>query len=66
MLLGAAGLCMASPGLMPMLDGSAHAGVGLEERKLPMKFSWVAIGSRIAGLGRRDRHRDLRQSNGFR
>jgi hypothetical protein len=40
MLLGAAVLCVALPGLMPMLSGSAHA--GLEERKLPMKFSWVA------------------------
>ena len=29
-------------GLMAMLGGSAHAGVALEERKLPMKFSWVA------------------------
>jgi hypothetical protein len=42
MLLGAAALCIALPGLMPMLGGSAHAGVALEERKLPMKFSWVA------------------------
>src|ERR1700692_4372232 len=41
MLLGAAPLCIALPGLVPML-GSAHAGVTLEERKLPMKFSWVA------------------------
>jgi hypothetical protein len=30
------------PGLMPMLGGSARASIGLEERKLPMKFSWVA------------------------
>jgi hypothetical protein len=42
MLLGAAALCIALPGLMPMQGGSAHAGIGLEERKLPMKFSWVA------------------------
>jgi hypothetical protein len=42
MLLGAAALCIALPGLMPMSGGSAHAGIGLEERKLPMKFSWVA------------------------
>jgi hypothetical protein len=41
MLLGAATLCIALPGL-PMLGGSAHAGISLEERKLPMKFSWVA------------------------
>src|SRR6202521_2787255 len=42
MLLGAAALCIALPGLMPMPGGSAHAGIGIEERKLPMKFSWVA------------------------
>jgi hypothetical protein len=42
MLLGAVPLCIALPGLMPMLGGSAHAGISLEERKLPMKFSWVA------------------------
>src|SRR5437660_3579216 len=42
MLLGAAALCIALPGLVAMLGGSAHAGIALEERKLPMKFSWVA------------------------
>jgi hypothetical protein len=42
MLLGAAPLCIALPGLATMVGGSAHAGVVLEERKLPMKFSWVA------------------------
>src|ERR1700730_12154682 len=42
MLLGAAALCIALPGLVAMLGGSAHAGVALEERKLPMMFSWVA------------------------
>src|SRR5712675_801152 len=42
MLLGGAALCIALPGLVAMLGGSAHAGVALEERKLPMKFSWVA------------------------
>jgi hypothetical protein len=41
-LLGAALICLALPGLVPMLGGSAHAGIALEERKLPMKFSWVA------------------------
>ena len=38
MLLVGAGLCIA---LMAVLSGSAHAGVALEERKLPMKFTWV-------------------------
>jgi hypothetical protein len=38
-LLVGATLCIA---LVAMLSGSAHAGVALEERKLPMKFSWVA------------------------
>ena len=41
-LLGAAGLCLAVPGVIAALGGSAHAGVTLEERKLPMRFSWVA------------------------
>jgi hypothetical protein len=29
------------PGVIATLGGSAHAGVTLEERKLPMRFSWV-------------------------
>ena len=41
-LIGAAGLCIALPGAIAVLGGSAHAGVTLEERKLPMRFSWVA------------------------
>src|SRR5213083_1854133 len=41
-LIGAAGLCIALPGAIAVLGGSAHAAVTLEERKLPMKFSWVA------------------------
>ena len=41
-LIGAASLCIALPGAIAALGGSAHAGVTLEERKLPMKFSWVA------------------------
>jgi hypothetical protein len=41
-LLGAAALCIALPGVMATLGGSAHAGATLEERKLPMRFSWVA------------------------
>jgi hypothetical protein len=42
MLLGVAALCIALLGLTAMLGDSARAGVALEERKLPMKFSWVA------------------------
>ncbi|MET4444651.1 hypothetical protein ABIB75_002926 [Bradyrhizobium sp. GM2.2] len=38
LLLVGAGLCIA---LMAMLSGSVHAGVALEARKLPMKFTWV-------------------------
>ena len=40
-MLSAAALCIAMPGLMAMLGGSAQAGVALEERTLPMHFSWV-------------------------
>jgi hypothetical protein len=42
-LLGAAALCIALPGTVAAPGGSAHAaGVTLEERKLPMRFNWVA------------------------
>jgi hypothetical protein len=41
-LVGAAALCIALPGVLATLGGSAHAGVTLEERKLPMRFSWIA------------------------
>jgi hypothetical protein len=42
-LLGAAALCIALPGVMTTIPGdSAQAGVTLEERKLPMRFSWNA------------------------
>jgi hypothetical protein len=41
-LLGAAALCIVLPGTVATLGVSAHAGDTLEERKLPMRFSWVA------------------------
>jgi hypothetical protein len=41
-LVGAAALCIAVPGAVTTLGNSAQAGVALEERKLPMKFNWVA------------------------
>ena len=42
-LLGAAALCIALPGVVTTIPGdSAHAGATLEERKLPMRFSWNA------------------------
>jgi hypothetical protein len=41
-LIGAAALCFALPGVLSTPGGSAQAGTVLEERKLPMKFSWVA------------------------
>jgi hypothetical protein len=37
-------------GLLAMLGGSAHAGVALESRKLPMKFSWVACQPNCRGF----------------
>jgi hypothetical protein len=40
-LLGAAALGFALSGVMGQ-GGSAHAGASLEERKLPMRFSWIA------------------------
>ncbi|WP_347338771.1 hypothetical protein [Bradyrhizobium nanningense] len=41
MLLSAAARFVALLGLMAMLGASAYADVALEERKLPMRFSWV-------------------------
>jgi hypothetical protein len=41
-LLGAAALCIALPGIVATQGDSAQAGGSLEERKLPMRFSWVA------------------------
>lgn len=41
-VLGAVVLCFASPGTVATLGNSAQASSTLEERKLPMKFSWVA------------------------
>lgn len=41
-LSGAAALCIALPGVTMTFGNAAHAGATLEERKLPMRFSWVA------------------------
>jgi hypothetical protein len=41
-LLGATALCVALPGVTVAPAVSANAGTTLEERKLPMRFSWVA------------------------
>jgi hypothetical protein len=41
-LLGATALCIALPGMIAVPGGLAHAGTSLEERKLPMRFTWVA------------------------
>jgi hypothetical protein len=41
-LLGAAAFCIALPGMIATLGGSARASGSLEERKLPMRFAWVA------------------------
>jgi len=41
-LFCAAALCLALPGVIAALGSSARAGSTLEERKLPMRFGWVA------------------------
>jgi len=41
-LLGAAALSISVSGVIAALGGSAQAGGALEERKLPMRFTWVA------------------------
>ena len=48
-LLGAAALGIALPGSMMSLAGSARAETALEERKLPMKFSWVVCDPNCRG-----------------
>jgi hypothetical protein len=48
-LFCAAALCLALPGATATLGSSARAGSTLEERKLPMKFSWVACESNCRG-----------------
>jgi hypothetical protein len=48
-LLGAAALCLALPAIVATLGSSAHAGGTLEERKMPMRFSWVACGADCRG-----------------
>ena len=50
-LLGAAAFCIMLPGTGTTPGGSAHAGVTLEERKLPMRFSWVACQPNCKGGG---------------
>ena len=50
-LFGAAALCIMLPGAGTTPGGSAHAGVTLEERKLPMRFSWVACQPNCKGGG---------------
>jgi hypothetical protein len=48
-VLIAAAICLAVPGTLAMLGGLAHAGVTLEERKLPMQFGWVACQPHCGG-----------------
>jgi hypothetical protein len=47
-LFGAVALCIALPGLATP-GGPAYAGATLEERKLPMRFSWVACEPNCGG-----------------
>jgi hypothetical protein len=49
LLLGTAVLGLACPFLLAPLGGGAQAGPTLEERKLPMKFNWVACQSNCRG-----------------
>jgi len=49
MLFGAAALCSILPAIVATAGNSAHAGGALEERKLPMRFTWVACGSDCRG-----------------
>jgi hypothetical protein len=42
LLFCATAICIASPGMIAALSAPAHAGSELEERKLPMRFTWIA------------------------
>ena len=66
MLLGAATRCIALLGLVAMLGCSAYAGVALEERRLPMKFSWVRLPAELPRLDQRSRHRHRPDAKRFR
>jgi hypothetical protein len=48
-MLGISMLGVVSLALVASIGVGAHAGGVLEERKLPMKFNWVACGSRCRG-----------------
>ena len=48
-VLAAAAVCVAVPGILAALAGLARADGTLEERKLPMQFSWVACQPHCGG-----------------
>jgi len=48
-VLTAAAVCIGVPGILAALGGLAHAGGTLEERKLPMQFSWVTCQPHCGG-----------------
>ena len=47
--LAAIAVCVAVPGVLAAFGGLAHADATLEERKLPMQFSWVACQPHCGG-----------------
>jgi hypothetical protein len=48
-VLATAAICFAVPGMLIVLGSLAHADGTLEERKLPMQFSWVACQPHCGG-----------------
>jgi hypothetical protein len=48
-VLATAAICVAVPGILAALGDLAHADGTLEERKLPMQFSWVACQPHCGG-----------------
>jgi hypothetical protein len=48
-LLAVAAVCVAVPGILALCGGPARADGTLEERKLPMQFSWVACQPHCGG-----------------
>jgi hypothetical protein len=45
----AAAICVALPGLIAAFAAPAQAGVSLEERKMPMRFTWISCGADCRG-----------------
>ena len=65
-LLGAAALCIALPGVVTTLGGSARAGCHARRTQTADAVQLGRVPAELPGLGQRGRHRDRGQPEGFR